>query len=141
MNEQQPSEEELRSAFEEQMRNVTVQEVMLQTSATLVNLAARKLQLAGDQSHEKDLDQAREAIEGARALAPLLSDQHGGQIKQALSQVQMAYAREAQAAGKPQPGQGEATGEEKSAEAGPAEQQSEERARARSKIWTPPGTS
>jgi hypothetical protein len=140
VTEQQPTEQELRTAFEQQMRNVTVQEVLLQTAATLVNLAARKLQLAGDESHEKDLGQAKEAIDGARALAPLLSDQYAGQIKQALSQVQMAYAREAQTHPESQPdesGQPTPTGEQKDQ----ATDTDKERAKARSKIWTPPGAS
>ena len=46
MNEQQPSEEELRAALEEQMKKITVEDVLLQTVVTLVNLAGRRLGLA-----------------------------------------------------------------------------------------------
>jgi hypothetical protein len=139
--ERQPTEEEMRAAFEEQMKNVTVSDVLLQTSATLVNLAARKLGLAGEQSHEKDLDQAKLAIDATRALSPLVSDEQGAQIKQALTQVQMAYAREAQA-------QGRTLSEQDipNAQQQPQPQTSSEdpdqaqRDRARSKLWTPPGS-
>jgi hypothetical protein len=43
MNDQpgEPTEEQLREAFEEQLRQVSVEDVILQTVATLVNLAAR----------------------------------------------------------------------------------------------------
>jgi hypothetical protein len=43
-----------------------------------------------------DLEQTRQAIEGARALLPLLEARHGdqlGPIKDMVSQLQMAYAQ------------------------------------------------
>ena len=43
-----------------------------------------------------DLEQTKQAIEGARALIPLLEPRHGqdlGQVKAALSQLQVAYVR------------------------------------------------
>ena len=136
MSQQEPSEEELRAALEEQMRRITVQDVLIQTVVTLINLGGRRLGLAGppEQAGDKDVEQARLAIEGARALLPLLpQDQDLGPVRDALSQLQMAYVQEAQ--GAPQ------AGEEKPAEE--PQQPSEddaERAKARSKIWTPPGT-
>ena len=44
------------------------------------------------------LEQVRQAIEGARALLPLLEERHGdqlGQVRQTLSQLQMIYAQQA----------------------------------------------
>jgi hypothetical protein len=154
-----PSEEELQAALEEQMGRVTVPDVIVQTVITLVNLGARRLGLTGGPEGageageagraERDLDQARLAIEATRALLPLLPDDVGP-IREALSQLQMAYAREAQAGG------GAATGAGASAEAGRGEDagaqapapgaepaapaDDPERAKARSKIWTPPGS-
>ena len=55
---QQPTEEELRAALEEQMRQIRVEDVILQTTATLINLAGRRLGLAGE-PEEKDIEQAR----------------------------------------------------------------------------------
>lgn len=148
----EPSEEELRAAFEEQMRHVSVEDVILQTVATLVNLGARRLGLVAEAGEDpaavRDLAQAQLAIEGARALAPLCPEDHQDSIRQALSQLQLAYAREVQAAS---PGEGPsgdpvpAPGAEPSAgptAPEPATDPSEaaERAKARSKIWTPPGT-
>jgi hypothetical protein len=87
--------------------------VLLQTVVTLVNLAGRRLTVEG----EKDVEQAKLGIEAVRALLPLCPEDQVGPIKEALSQLQMLYAREA--------GQ-------------PAE--AEEPAEPESKLWTPPGT-
>lgn len=132
-----PTEEELQAAFEEQMRQIRVEDVLLQTTVTLVNLGARRLGLAAapgeDLSEERDLDQARLAIEAVRALLPLCPQEQVEPIKQAVSQLQMAFAREAQGGSMPtpQPGGPGAPGAEESTE-------DAERAKARSKIWTPP---
>jgi hypothetical protein len=75
----QPSEEELRAALEEQMKRITVEDVLLQTVVTLVNLAGRRLTV--------------------RALLPLCPQEQIGPIKDALSQLQMLFA---QASGQPQ---------------------------------------
>ncbi len=140
----EPTEEELRAAFEEQMRHVRVEDVILQTVATLVNLGAQRLGLTGEAGVERDLPQVQLAIDGAMALAPLCPEDQLPAIRQALSQLQMAFAREAgagkapagdeaaEAPSEPPAQAGEATGEQPDAEA--------ERAKARSKIWTPPGT-
>jgi hypothetical protein len=89
----QPSEEELRAALEEQMKRITVTDVLLQTVVTLINLAGRKLGLAGTED-EKDLAQSKLAIDAVRALMPLLPDEQAAAVRDALSQIQMAYARE-----------------------------------------------
>src|SRR5947208_16892128 len=102
MSQQEPSEEEMRAALEEQMRRITVQDVLIQTVVTLINLGGRRLGLAGppEQAGERDLEQARLAIEGARALVPLLPQEAElGPVRDALSELQMAYVQAAQGAG------------------------------------------
>lgn len=147
----QPTEEELRAAMEEQMRRIRVQDVLLQTVATLVNLGGRRLGLAPEAEEERDLEQARLAIEGVRALTPMLGAEEGRAVKEALSQLQVAYAREAQggAEGSAPPagsqagrqGGAETPGQRGEAAPGPGPATEEaERARARSKIWTPGGS-
>jgi hypothetical protein len=131
----QPNEEELRAALEEQMRRITVQDVLLQSVVTLINLAGRKLGLAGDDD-PKDLEQAKLAIESSRALLPFVPEEHSGPIRDALSQVQMAFAREAQGGDAPAPSQPAA----QPAAAEEPTQDDAERAKARSKLWTPPGS-
>jgi hypothetical protein len=137
-----PTEEELRAAFEEEMKRIHVGDVILQTAVTLVNLAARRIGLAAepgqDTSDEVDLGQAQLAIEAVRVLLPLCPPEQAEQIKPALSQLQMAYVQKA--GGAPAPAAG--AGEPGEAPAQPASGQSaedEERAKARAKLWTPPG--
>ncbi len=148
---QEPTEEQLRAAFEEQMRHVRVEDVILQTVATLVNLGAQRLGLTGEADGERDLGQVRLAIEGARALAPLCPEDQQPAIRQALSQLQMTFAREAQPGQAAAAGEGATAGAEAAGAGGepgakpdeaPAKQADEEaeRAKARAKIWTPPGT-
>jgi hypothetical protein len=139
---QEPSEEEMRAALEEQMRNIRVEDIVLQTTATLINLAGRRLGLTAepgqDASHEVDLQQAKLAVDAARALAPLCPSDQAEPIRQALSQLQMAYARLAQAPGgagvEGAPG-GPPPAPDPEAQAKAREE--EERAQARSKLWTP----
>jgi hypothetical protein len=117
----QPSEEEIR-ALEAEMAKLTVDDVVLQTIVTLINLGARKAGLADDS--EPDLPQVKKAIDALRALLPVVEAEHGealAPVRQALSQLQMAYvqmsggqappagaeepAAEQPAAGKPGPAQ------------------------------------
>jgi hypothetical protein len=134
----EPTDEELRSALEEQMRRISVDDVLVQTAVTLINLGGRRLGLPGPEGpppEGRDLGQAKKAIDAVRALLPLLPDETQSPIRDALSQLQMAFAREAQGGGEPP------------SEAAPPPKPSDEktavdaeRAKARSKIWTPPGT-
>jgi hypothetical protein len=78
--------------------------VLLSTVVSLVNLAGIRL------TEQKDVAQAKQAIDAARELLPLCPEEQIGPIKQALSEIQMLYVKE-----------------------------TDERAAARSKIWTPPG--
>jgi hypothetical protein len=92
------TEEEIRQ-IEAEMERLKVDDVLLQTLVTLINLGARKAGLAtppGEEGPKADLEQTKQAIDGARALIPLLEPRHGqelGQVKTALSQLQMAYVR------------------------------------------------
>jgi hypothetical protein len=102
------SEEELR-ALEAEMDRITVDDVLLQTVVSLVNLGARKAGLGGPEGPKADLEQTRQAIEGARALMPLLEARHSdklGQVRQALSQLQMAYVQQSGKAGQAPAGEG-----------------------------------
>jgi hypothetical protein len=99
------SEEELR-ALEAEMERLTVDDVLLQTLVTLINLGARKAGLAaapGEEPPQRDLAQTRQAIDGARAILPLVEPRHGdelGGVREALSRLQMAFV---QLSGGPQP--------------------------------------
>src|ERR671916_1862726 len=111
MSQQEPNEEELRAALEEQMRHIRVEDVLLQTIVTLINLGARRLGLTGGEGEELQPEQARLAIDGARALVPLVPEQEAAPIRDALSQLQMAYVQQ----------QGAGSGEQGAEQAAPAQ--------------------
>jgi len=113
----EPSEAELRAAYEAELSRITPAEVMLQAAVSLLNIGARRLGLTGgaDPSEaagaagagprpERDLDGVRDAIDGVRALLGILertAPQELRPLRDALSQLQIAYARETQASGAP----------------------------------------
>jgi hypothetical protein len=128
---QQPSEEELRQRVEEQLRTIRVQDLLLESVVSLINLTARRI----GKSDERDLEQARVGIEAVRAVVDLLDEEQAKQVRAALSQVQMLYAQQAGGA----PGEPESGAE---APPGRAEARPQEGTReGRSRLWTPPGTS
>jgi hypothetical protein len=118
---QEPTEEQLIEA----LRRVKVDDVLVQTVATLVNLAGQKLSVP----EAKDPVEAKKAIDAARAMTPLLSDDAAAAVRDALAQVQMLYVKET--------GEGGEAPGEAPAEPAPQDREAEERAKARSKIWTP----
>lgn len=133
----QPSEEELRAALEEEMRRITVRDVLLQTVVSLVNLGGRRLGAAAGSEDVRDLEQVRMAIEGVRALLPVLEERDAEQVRpvrDALAQLQMAYAREAGQAGGEAPQGGEAERQPQQPQRGPA------RPRDAGRLWVPPGS-
>ncbi|MDQ3849724.1 MAG: hypothetical protein M3296_03805, partial [Actinomycetota bacterium] len=95
--EREPTEEELQAAFEAELQRIRVGDLLLQTVVSLLNLGAHKAGLtrrpgAGAQDEEQpDPEQVREAIEGVRALLPLVEPALGadaGQVRDALSRLQ-----------------------------------------------------
>jgi hypothetical protein len=109
-----PSEEELRAAYEAELKRLRVEDVVLQTVVSLLNLGGRKAGLVPGTEDERDLEQVRLAIEGVRALLPLVEPQLGAdaaQLRDALSQLQLAYAQLGGAGGGGGPaGEGEGPG-------------------------------
>jgi hypothetical protein len=106
MSEQQqprePTEDELRAAYEEQLKQIRVEDVLVQTVLSLVNLGSLRAGLGPGNESEADPAQLRQAIEGVRALLPLVEPTLGPdtrQIRDALSRLQMEYARLAGAGG------------------------------------------
>ncbi len=96
MNE--PSEQQLLEA----LRQITTEDVVVQTVATLVNLAGQKLSVEG----AKDPAEAKKAIDAARQMLPLVPEEAVAPVRNALDQVQMLYAKESQGQGG-SPGQSE----------------------------------
>jgi hypothetical protein len=123
----QPSEEELRAQLEEEIRRVRVEDVVLQSTVSILNLSARRIA----KDDERDLDQAKVGIDAARALVDLVKPDAQAQLRQAISELQLLYAKHA--------GEGAAGGAESGPKT-PAEQESSERPKPDSGLWTPPGT-
>jgi hypothetical protein len=90
------SEEELRAAYEAEIKKIGVEQVLLENVVTLINLGMRRTGLAPGTEDERDLDQVRVAIESIRALMPIVEQSSPGQagpIREALSQLQLAFVR------------------------------------------------
>jgi hypothetical protein len=100
MSEQQqprePTEEELRAAYEQQLKEIKVEDVLVQTVLSLINLGSLRAGVVPGNEGEADPQQLRQAIEGVRALLPLVEPALGPdarQIRDAVSRLQMEYAR------------------------------------------------
>jgi hypothetical protein len=99
----EPSEQELRAAYEAEMSRITSADMILQATVSLLNIGGYRLGLSSagsdqPEGHTRDLEQVRDAIDGARALLPILERRQPTELRplrEALSQLQMAYAREA----------------------------------------------
>jgi hypothetical protein len=92
----QPTEEELRAAYEQQLKQIKVDDVLVQTILSLINLGSLRAGVVPGNENEADPQQLRQAIEGVRALLPLVEPALGpdaGQIRDAVSRLQMEYAR------------------------------------------------
>jgi hypothetical protein len=99
--EEQLTQEEMRQRIEEQLRKVRVQDLLLESVVSVLNLAARRIA----KEDEQDLEQGRVGIEAVRAVLPLLDPEPAAQVQSALSEVQMLYAKHAGEGDEP-PGDG-----------------------------------
>ena len=98
----EPTEDELRAAYEAELSRLTTTDMMAQAVVSLLNLGARRLAPSAedqDPSHPaaRDLEQARDAIDAVRALLEILErriPRELAPLRDALSRLQIAYARE-----------------------------------------------
>ena len=88
---QKPTDEELMKQLEEELQKLQVSDLLVQTLYSVSSLGFRKLS-----EDDRDLDQARLAIEALRALLPVLEGSVGDELvrdfKQVTSNLQLAYA-------------------------------------------------
>jgi hypothetical protein len=137
----QPTEQELQAAYEAELKRIRVDDVIVQTVVSLLNLGGRRAGLAPGTEGERDLEQVRQAIDAARALLPLVEGQLGADaqtLRDALSQLQMAFVQLSGQSGEgaggapgpaPQPRPEEPAEPPKSGEAGPAQRSG--------RLWVP----
>jgi hypothetical protein len=95
----------MRAAYEAELSRISSADMILQTAVSLLNIGGLRLGLAPGAEQARDLEQVRDAIDGVRALLPILERKAPGEelrpLRDALSQLQMAYASQAQAGGSP----------------------------------------
>ena len=86
-----PSDEQLVRQLEEELKKLKVSDLLIQTLYTVSSLGYRRLS-----EEERDLDQARLAIEALRALLPVLEGSASEELirdfKQVTANLQLAYA-------------------------------------------------
>jgi hypothetical protein len=84
-------DEQLLQQLEEELKKLKVADLLVQTLYTVSSLGYRKLS-----EEDRDLDQARLAIEALRALVPVLEGAVGEDVlrdfRQVTSNLQLAYA-------------------------------------------------
>jgi hypothetical protein len=127
---EQPSEEQLREQLEEEIRKVRVEDVVLQSVVSILNLAARRIA----KDDERDLEQAKVGIDAAKALVDLVKPEAQPQLRQAISELQILYAKHA-GEGVPEGEAGETATASDAAESAPEAEKP-----ADSRLWTPPGS-
>jgi hypothetical protein len=130
------SEQEMRERLEEELRKVRVEEVVLQSVVSIINLTARRIA----KEDERDLAQAKVGIDAVRALIEVIPAEAAKQIREALSELQMLYAREAGAAEGSEEGQAEPAHAAGEASAGQPRPSGPRRPEPPPKLWTPPGS-
>ncbi len=91
-----PSAEELRAAYEAEIKKIRVEQILLEHVVTMINLGMRRTGISPGTEDERDPAQVQVAIESIRVLLPLveqLAPDQAAPIRDALSQLQLAYVR------------------------------------------------
>jgi hypothetical protein len=136
----EPTEEEMRAALEEELRQVRVEQVVTEATVSILNVAVLRAGLVPGSEGERDLGQTRLGIEAVRALLPLVEQVLGPEqsrpIRDALSQLQMAYVQAVGGGSEPAAGAPDASpapdqqpGEQPAEGAGPAQRSG--------RLWVP----
>lgn len=84
-----PEQEQMLRQMEEEMSRIRVQDLLTQSVVSILNLSYRRIA----KEDERDLEQAKLGIDAIRALVDLLEVEAQHEVKNALSQIQMAYAQ------------------------------------------------
>jgi hypothetical protein len=100
-------EEQLARELAEELRRLRVEDVVIQTLITISSIGYRRLGLTEDTKDDRDLAQAKLAIDTIVALTPILEnvvpDELIRDFNQSVASLQLAYA---QAAGEGADGEG-----------------------------------
>jgi hypothetical protein len=101
------NEEELAQQLAEELRRLRVEDVLIQTLITISSIGYRRLGLTEDTRDDRDLQQAKLAIDTMSALTPVLEgvvpEDLIRDFNQSVASMQLAYA---EAAGEEADGEG-----------------------------------
>lgn len=96
VNPEQMSDEQLRVAYEAEIKRIGVEQVLLENVVTLINLGMRRTGLMGGTEDERDPEQVTIAVDSVRALLPIIeriAPEQLQPIREALSQLQLAFVQ------------------------------------------------
>jgi hypothetical protein len=92
-------ERELAEQLAEELRRLRVEDVLVNTLMTVSSIGYRRLGLTEDTKEDRDLEQARLAIETMQALMPVLEQILPAELVrdfgQSVANLQLAYAKAA----------------------------------------------
>jgi hypothetical protein len=93
------SEEQIAQQLAEELRRLRIEDVLIQTLITISSIGYRRLGLTEDTKDDRDLQQAKLAIDTMTALTPVLEDVVPEDLirdfNQSIAALQLAYARAA----------------------------------------------
>jgi len=93
------SEEEVARQLAEELRNLKVEDVLISVLIQVSAIGYRRLGLTEETKDDRDLPQAKLAIETMKALMPVLSDVVPADLirdfEQSVANLQLAYAKAA----------------------------------------------
>ena len=102
MSEQRPEsgeQERLAQELADELRKLKVEDVVLNALVTVSSIGYRRLGLTPETREDRDLEQARLAIETMRAVTPVLEsfipDELVRDFNQSVANLQLAYAQAA----------------------------------------------
>jgi hypothetical protein len=101
------NDEQLAQQLAEELRRLRIEDVLIQTLITISSIGYRRLGLTEDTKGDRDLQQAKLAIDTMTALTPVLEnvvpEELIREFNQSVASLQLAYA---QAAGEEADGEG-----------------------------------
>ena len=94
-----PNQEELARELAEELRRLRIEDVLIQTLVTISSIGYRRLGLTEDTKDDRDLQQAKLAIDTMTALTPVLEtvvpEELIRDFNQSVAGLQLAYANAA----------------------------------------------
>ncbi len=107
MSEQDPEQEQLARELAEELRRLRIEDILIQALITISSIGYRRLGLTEDTKDDRDLEQAKLAIDTMSALTPVLESVVPEELirdfNQSVAGLQLAYA---EAAGEGADGEG-----------------------------------